>query len=239
MKLLLLLLPLVAHSKPWKQVWEVRFDSAPRFAFYDASSSNVLVALDGASVRRISLQGEAEKENIVEREGKPGPLRAYGGRIFWAVDKEIYSFPNDGGRLRKEGESAAVVNDISLNAKGQLFVASEKGVGEPGKEAGAATSALFALSSELYSLNGGEVSGPGRKKKVCDGSALGLERSPDGKWITACGKRVSREGEVLAEGNTVPGRIAYVYRKESQYDLLIVPFPEEKAVRAYQAGESK
>jgi hypothetical protein len=238
MKLLLLLLPLFAHAKPWKQVWEVRFDTAPRFAFYDATSSNVLVALDGAAVRRISLQGEAEKENFAEAEGTPGPMRAYGGRIYWAIGKTIYSFPADGGRLRKEAEASAPVLDLSLDAKGKLFVAGAKGVGEPKKEYGAAATSLFALSADLFTLRGGNVSGPAKERKICDQAAFGLERSPDGKWVTVCGKRVSREGETLVEGKTKPGRIAYVYRKESQYDLLVVPFPEEKVVRAYQSEEA-
>lgn len=238
MKLLLLLLPLFAHAKPWKQVWEVRFEAAPRFAFYDATSSNVLVALDGAAVRRISLQGEVEKEDFVSTEGAPGPMRAYGGRIYWAIGKQVYSFPADGGRLRKEAEALAEVADISLDAKGKLFVASAKGVGEPGKEAGAAANALFALSSDLYSLSEGTVHGPEGKKKICPKPASGLERSSNGKWITICDGQVSREGEILAPAAGAPGRIAYVYRKESKYDLLIVPYPEEKAVRAFQSEEA-
>lgn len=238
MKLLLLLLPLFAHAKPWKQVWEVRFEAAPRFAFYDATSSNVLIALDGAAVRRISLQGEAEKENFVDTEGAPGPMRAYGGRIYWAIGKQIYSFPADGGRLRKEAEALAEVADISLDAKGKLFVASAKGVGEPGKESHEAASSLFALSSDLFTLREGTVTGPAPKKKICDKPATGLERSPDGKWITICDGQVSREGEVLAPAAGSPGRIAYVYRKESKYDLLIVPYPDEKVVRAFQAEQA-
>lgn len=238
MKLLLLLLPLFVHAKPWKQVWEVRFEAAPRFAFYDATSTNVLIALDGAAVRRISLQGEAEKENFAEAEGAPGPMRAYGGRIYWAIGKQVYSFPSDGGRLRKEAEALAEIADISLDAKGKLLVAGAKGVGEPGKEAGAPARALFALGSDLYSLSEGTVRGPeARKKKICAKPAFGLERSPNGKWITVCEGRVSREGEVLVPAAGT-GRIAYVYRKESKYDLLIVPYPEEKAVRAFQSEEA-
>jgi hypothetical protein len=238
MKLLLLLLPLFAYAKPWKQVWEVRFEAAPRFVFFDAMSSNVLVALDGAAVRRISLQGEADKEVFAETEGKPGPMRAYGGRIYWAVGKQIYSFPTDGGRLRKEAEALADVNDISLDAKGRLFVASAKGVGEPGKESDSAASALFALSSDLFTLREGTVTGPAPKKKICEKTATGLERSSDGKWITVCDGQVSREGEILAPAPGTPARIAYVYRRESKYDLLIVPYPDEKAVRAFQSEEA-
>lgn len=238
MKLFLLLLPLFAHAKPWKQVWEVRFEAAPRFAFYDATSSNILVAVDGAAIRRISLQGVAEKEAFAEKEGAPGPLRAYGGRIYWAIGKQIYSFPTDGGRLRSEAEALAEVTDISLDAKGKLFIASTKGVGEPGKESDAAATALFALSSDLFTLREGTVTGPAPEKKICGKAATGLERSPDGRWITVCDGQVSREGEILAPAPGTPGRIAYVYRKESKYDLLVVPYPDEKVVRAFQSEEA-
>jgi hypothetical protein len=245
--LILLLLPLLAQAA-WKEVWQVKLPGTPRAAFYEISSGKILVSAQlsqsqgkEAFVERIDLQGKLEEEPIAKEEGEAGPLRAFGGHVYWALGKKVVSFPAEGGRMKAEGEASFPVLDLALNGKGEVFVAGDGGVGKLGKayDKPAATG-LFFWVTDLFSLREGKsVKGAGKTKKLCSGDCHGLERAPDGAWITAKGNEVLKNSKVLVKGASPAGRIAYAYQRDSKYDLLIVPYPEEKTVKAYQAEGAK
>jgi hypothetical protein len=119
-------------------------------------------------------------------------------------------------------------------------VAGLRGFFRGGKLVDSASSrGLFFLGTDLHWLkNGGAVVSltfPS-PAKICASNCKWLERAPDGSWITVRGNQVVAVGKkerVLAEGQGI-GKPAYVYRRESKDDLLVIPFPDEGMVRAYR-----
>lgn len=231
---------LCALAAPWKEQWQAAVPGQPRAAYFLVASGEILVASEHegvSSLLRYATDGQLLGV-FVREEGKAGPIRSYGDRIYWAVAGRIYSYAADGSGRREESVPGEV-NDIAFDSKGKMFVAGPKGVTHDGKSiATGATEGLFNLAGELFLLSGGLVrslSGAGKPEKCAD--CRGLERGSDGRWISAQGRRVLRIGrnsDEMAKENSSLGRFAYVYRKDTKEDLLVIPLPDEKKLKAYR-----
>ncbi len=222
----------------WKPVWKLETQGAPKTVFFDASSGKIFLSVESgkkAWVERISYEGKSE-ETIAKGDAPAGPLRAYGGRIYWGAGGKVFSFGPEGEKKKVEAEIPSIT-DIALDAKGILYVASEAGVYSQGKVifSKPVTSLLYLQSLHIFSQ--GKIIVDSKESLFCD--CLGLERAPLGGWFTAEGKKIVRRNgktkEVLLVASSPPGRLGYLYRRETKEDLLLVPRPDGKVLEAYRA----
>jgi len=242
--LMAVILPSGSAFAAWKQVWETKVPGRPLAAFFHAADGKIFVATQTekkSAVWAVSDAGTLSEDAIIEEKGNAGPLRAGGGRLYWAVGGKVISFTPEGGKKKEEGKFTDEILDLTVDPKGQVYLAGAKGLllGEKVIQPKAVHGLLF-LAMDLYTLNEGKVVATRNSSSpltVCAAGCKWLERSPDGSWITVRGNQVVAVGKketVLAEGKGL-GKPAYVYRRESKDDLLIVPYPEEGMVRAFRA----
>jgi len=234
-----------AQCAPWKQVWETKVPGKPVAAFFHAADGKIYVAAQRSEAKSavwaLSDLGALSTKALLEESGVAGPLRAGGGRLYWAVGEKVISFTPGGERKKEEARVSGEIFDIAVDPKGEVYVAGLRGFfrGEILVDP-ASSHGLFFLGTDLNWLKDGRavvsLSSPS-PVKICPTSCKWLERAPDGSWITVRGNQVVTVGKkerVLAEGKGI-GKPAYVYRRESKDDLLVIPFPDEGMVRAYRS----
>lgn len=241
----ILLFPFLVHAAEWKKSWELALDAKPRAAFFSVAEDAVLLSVEKkeAEMLKISSDGKKREEFLIRKKGAAGPIRAYGDRLYWAVGDKVSSFTLSGAGVKEEGRAHFVIEDLALNRKGEIEVAGAGGVARLGEKKAIpspAVTGLFQGQDTLYVLQEGKtlLAIPGSSRPLCSGGCRGLERASDGSWVTVQGNDVIRVGkgrEVLVAGKSPPGRIAYVYRRETKDDLIIVPYPDERVVRAFRA----
>ena len=212
----------------------------PKAAFFYVHTGEILVAAGDTEAELFRLSHEGKLlGSFASEKGPPGPIRAFGERVYWIVGGKIVSYSADGKGRKVEGDFPGST-DLAFDSKGRLHVASEAGVEAGGAKVHAEpSSGLFSLGGGLHSLTGKGWIAPlsgGAAVKGC--ACVGLERASNGQWLTADNKGVHSVGkgkETIVKSAYPPGRIGYLYRKDPKEDLLLVPVPEEKRVRAYKA----
>lgn len=244
----LLLGPAIALSADWAQQWEAKVPGKPAAAFFSAGNGKIYVSTNlnsgRAAVYALTDTGQLEAKAIIEADGTAGPLRGNGDRILWAAGNQILSFTAEGEKRKVEATAESAPIDLAVDGKGKIFWGLKSGLFTEGKRIlGVPVQGLFFWGSDLFLLNDGKALQSAFDPKVkseviCSGQCSGLERIPDGSWLTVKGKNAISAGKgnrILVSGKTVPGKPAYLYRRETKEDLLILPVPGEGVVRAFRA----
>jgi hypothetical protein len=247
----------MAVAASWIETWATEMPGKPVAAFFSASAGKVFVAVDKENAKsalyRLTTSGRLETDAFAEEKGPAGPVRAYGSRVYWVVGDKVFSYLESGKGRRLEAKTGEGIVDLALDAQGRLFLAGVAGVRVhegAGLQAGPQPSpqgstppitdpstGLF-FAGELFALVDGRIhSSAGKGEKICSRECRGLERAPDGAWMTTEGAAVKKGREVLLQSTSVPGRFAYVYQRETRNDLIVLPLPEESRLRAYRAAE--
>lgn len=243
--MIFLLFPILSFASVWSLAWEVPLDGRPQAAFFSGATGEVIVSVQGtdgrASLQSLSDTGKVVEKRLAVEAGQAGPLRAYGERIYWNVGKKVFSLPLKGGRTKVEAEVGGPLHDIALSRKGELYLAGPSGLMFGDRQLlTLEVNGLFFLGTDLHALQAGKsvvevMKSESKVKNLCDGSCVGLERASDGTWLTVKGKTVlGGSNNVLLTLPSAPGRLAYIYRRETRDDLIVLPFPDEGKVRAYK-----
>ncbi|MGZ3652235.1 MAG: hypothetical protein ACXVB9_22035 [Bdellovibrionota bacterium] len=256
-----------AAPAPSKPLWTVQFaGKRPRAAFFDATSSSLIVSLgdkngEGGSLARVALTGKVENEKLARSKGTPGAIRGFGGKLYWISGNLVESKSDEGilteGTIPKELGDAT---DVAVGRKGEIYVGTSSGnlvrISNGAVTSilkGLPISGLFILPDTLHilrrrrlqsiSLSAAEPEPQAAQIAFCAKDCHGLERTSSGNWLTVSGARVL---EVNGKGNarvlysgepkTELGRPAYVYHMETSEDFYVVPFPAEGVIRAFRVN---
>lgn len=259
----LLLLCAVAWSAPkknleWKEVWSLAFPNGqPVAAFFDVASNSISVSIaetgGGARVDRVTLEGKLDKARVAKGKGKPGPLRAYGGDLFWINGSEVLRIGSSG--VGSEGKVPAELGapvDIAVARGRAIYVGLSSGalyrLGSAAPEShGAGITGLFLLDDTIHILRGTRLESlrltGGQSSKsttLCQLPCYSLERTSAGKWLTTQAGNVlevngGRSKVLLKTTAQELGRPAYVYRKDPKDDFFVIPFASEGVIRAFRS----
>jgi hypothetical protein len=230
---ILLLMPFLAHAA-WPVSFEIALEETPRAVAFDAGRRALLVALDdgkgNAHVDQYSLAGKLEKKGLVKASGTAGPLRTYGEKIFWLVSNRLVD--ETAKPLEFYGDDVTVMrggNPATAGAKGLMGLAAQ------GPDLKNATG-IYQKNDAFFVLHDGDqLSEAGKigQQKICPKDCRWLEINSKGEWLTVGGNEIFRAGKAWLKLPSAPGRPAYIFRKETKEDFIVVPFPAEKKVRAY------
>lgn len=236
-----------------EEKWTYKVDGIPRAAFFDAETASVwvLAERDGSTVLdQLDLKGNIRKKGAAKAEGKPGPLRAHFGQLYWVAGQKILRLTNGKqDQVQDVPTECGVVSDLTISREGKVLLGCSSGrvlAMEPGVKlppAGKPVTGLFLLDTVLYILRGKNLDAfdlkgnPFPTKKLCRESCFGLERGSAGYWLSVTQNSVvefSKPVRNLLRAHEVLGRIGYIYDREPKEDLLLVPFSEAKEIRAYK-----
>lgn len=246
---------LAAFAAEPKEIWSLKIEGGkPEAAFFDVASSSLYVSVaengGGARLDKVSLEGKLEEKGAFKAKGEAGPLRAYGGKLFWVAGERVMVLdPKESGTLELKpypnGKGTAL--DIAIARDGAVYLSFAGGslwrVGE--KTEGVSLSgngnvrALFVLNDKLHYLQDGKLfaRSEAQPKAVlsetfCD--CRWLERTSAGHWLTVKGSQVLVARKPVLTLKTEIGRPAYVFRMDTTQDFFVLPLPEENSVRAYR-----
>jgi hypothetical protein len=257
--ILALLLALQVQAAVLVEKWSVTIkDGSPVAAFFDAGSGSVFVSVsEGKQARldRFDLTGKLLKQGIAEAEGRAGPMRAHFGKIYWTAGFTIWSLDpitEKKGKVKNIAEGTGDITDFTVARDGTIYVSLSKGMLlETNKESsqvraeGEPITGLFLLDTELYMVKTHQLQAYslttqklGAKKNFCHSDCLGLEKASSGSWITAEGNKLreikEKANRVLLDAKEPLGRLGYIYDREPKEDMVIIPFPASKTLRAYR-----
>jgi hypothetical protein len=201
-------------------------------------------------VDRWSLEGKLTQASVASAKGTAGPLRAYDGKVYWAVGNSLWRFVLAEARLELVTEAPGTIADIAIGAGGKVYLGTKEGglYEKSGKRLtlknqGAEVTGLFFLESSLFVLREKTLENAGHSSIICSSLCRGLERSSSGAWITASGAKIlevnGKKNRVLANLPEAPGRISYVYRRDPKDDFLVIPLPDSHVLRAFGRGPAK
>lgn len=254
---------IVAFAAEPTELWSLKVEGGkPAAVFFDVASGALYVSVDtekGARLDRVSLEGKLEEKGAFSAKGEAGPLRAYGGKLYWIAGAALKVLdPKGGGAAdhpRYPAGAQGTARDISIARNGTVNLAFPGGelwaindnnaspIGLPGKgEVGG----LFVLDDKLFFLRGDRLLSRYEKQLKTVNSepfceCRWLERTSAGQWLTTKNGSVLAGGRPLLTLKTEIGRPAYVFRMDTTQDFFVLPLPEQGMLRAYRmpGGEKK
>lgn len=221
--------------------------NAPRAVFYNAATDSLFVSMDSAKgplVEQWGMEGQKISDVFSLHEKKTaGALRAYDGKIYWAVGNTVWRFTPEGKEAKAVAEVPGSITDIAIAGNGALYIGTAEGVIYKNSKdekfnTGSKVTGLFFLENTLFALREktlDKIQGDSVvSEKICSSPCRGLERSSAGEWIMTEGKALRIKKRVADTFKHEPGRFAYVYRRDPKDDLLVVPFPDFGGLQAYK-----
>jgi hypothetical protein len=248
--ILALLFSVLALAAEPQVLWSLPYPGEkPVAVFFDATSGALFVSVkegERARLDRVSLDGKIEKKGLATAKGEPGPLRAFDGKLYWIAGSAVQIVDPKGGRGSMPNvPEKSLATDIAISRDGAVFLAFRDGSLYRLKEKraellkqGKPIRALLLLQDQLHVLRAGALETMSLAKSeeaseaFCD--CTGLERSSRATWLTVQGPKVLEGKRPLLTLKTEIGRLAYVYRMNTDEDFFVLPLPAERIVRAYR-----
>ena len=242
-----------AESLSKRVLWSLDLDFSPQAVFYEVSKDRLLVGYE-AGIAEVSAQGVLQKKAWSKEATAVRAMRSYAGVLGAINAQELFLLSLETGHLQKKYKIPALsLVDIAVGSQGEWYLADSVGkkvwIFTQGKATEywslkEAPRAVLHIGDILYVATEEGIWQKNTKtleskklRKQRTPELFGLERGPEGTFyfLTRGSLQSTRKKNLLRLDG--PGAdFAYVYRRESVNDFLVLP--EAKKLRAVKAQSS-